>query len=216
MLMSLDIQKILQELASIRPLFHLEADFQHSLAWEIQQKHQAYSIRFEHMPPRVRERMFLDLWVKDENEIIHAIELKYKKRRLQLQWNEEEYDLSDDAAQDLGRYDFLKDIQRIESVVSNNEKIKGFAIMLTNDSAYWKIPSCKETFGDEFRIHEGVNIHGNLKWRIGASEGTTMGRTDSIMISGSYPVKWQNYSKLSDDGYGTFKYLLVEILSIRT
>ena len=41
------------------------------------------------------------------------------------------------AAQDCGRSDFCKDIQRLEDVVSVQSDIIGYAIFLTNDSAYW-------------------------------------------------------------------------------
>jgi hypothetical protein len=58
----------------------------------------------------------------------------------------------------------------MEAVVSGNENIRGFAVMLTNDNTYWKAPYKKETLGDEFRVHDGMNIHGALKWREGASE----------------------------------------------
>ncbi len=43
-----------------------------------------------------------------------AIELKYKTRHLLGIVGGEIYDLGDQAAQDLGRYDFFKDIERLE------------------------------------------------------------------------------------------------------
>ncbi|MHB8546674.1 MAG: hypothetical protein ACYDAJ_07905 [Nitrosotalea sp.] len=210
--MLFDIQKIMLNLASERPIFHLEADFQHALGWIIQKQYPSYSIRFEYKPPFTNSRIYTDLWIKIDDENYCAMELKYKKRKLKVNWNNENYDLADDGAQDLGRYDFLKDIQRLESLGSHTDKVTKYAIMLTNDSAYWKLPGDAETFGDDFRIHTGVNIHGELKWHQNASDGTTKGRTNPIIINGTYPVKWQDYSKFTEKNYETFKYLLVETL----
>ncbi len=50
-----------------------------------------------------------------------AIELKYKTRHLLGIVGGEIYDLGDQAAQDLGRYDFFKDIERLERFVRSGE-----------------------------------------------------------------------------------------------
>jgi len=208
--MSLDIQKILKEFTSMRPLFHLEADFQHSLAWEIQQKHPNYSIRFEYKPPQVKERMFVDLWIKDDNGHVYAIELKYKTRSFNITLQDEEYKLLNHGAQDLGRYDFLKDVQRIEGLVTSNSKITGYAILLTNDASYWN-SSTNNTVDQDFRLKENRIVHGELKWQKDASEGTTKGRKNPIVINGKYDLKWRDYSQISTTTNGKFRYLLIEI-----
>jgi hypothetical protein len=37
--MDFDIHKLLGQLATTRPIFHSEADFQHQLAWDIHTSH---------------------------------------------------------------------------------------------------------------------------------------------------------------------------------
>ncbi len=58
------------------------------------------------LPPK---RMHLDLLLKDSSHHI-AVELKYKTKKVHLALSEEEFRLRDQSAQDVCRYDFLKDI----------------------------------------------------------------------------------------------------------
>jgi hypothetical protein len=60
-----DLSGILQALASDRPLFHSEADFQFALAWHIQQAIPVAQIRLEYRPYGL-ERVYLDIWVATE------------------------------------------------------------------------------------------------------------------------------------------------------
>ncbi len=48
----------------------------------------------------------------------------------------ESFTLLDHGAQLLGRYDFLKDVSRLQQVVAVNPAVRGYAILLTNDSSY--------------------------------------------------------------------------------
>jgi hypothetical protein len=59
----LDIEAILSRLAHKRPVFHSEADFKHSLAWEIQQRFPESPVRLEYKPKYVGKRVYLDVWV---------------------------------------------------------------------------------------------------------------------------------------------------------
>jgi len=45
-----------------------------------------------------------------------GIELKYKTRALSLEINGEWFRLKDQAAQDIARYDFIKDLHRLEEL----------------------------------------------------------------------------------------------------
>lgn len=207
----MDIIQSLETLSSTRPIFHIEADLQFALAWEIQNQYPKSSIRFEYKPPEFSERIYLDLRVTSENGTVYLIELKYKTRSLNVSVLDEKFDLLDQGAQDLGRYDFLKDIQRLENVVSNHNNSKGFAIFLTNDSSYWKIPSNSQTIDAKFRIHDGGKLHGELKWGLGASQGTTKGRNEPILIKGDYDLIWRDYSIVNKSTYGKFRYLVVEV-----
>jgi len=204
-----DINNVMAKLAVKRPIFHSEADFQHALAWEIHHNWPDCAIRLEFKPPRVRERTYLDVWVADNISVL-AIELKYKTRGLDVTIAGEDFNLLDQSAQDLARYDYLKDIQRLERVVSINNVV-AYAIFLTNDSAYWKQPLNEQTVDASFRIHQGRTLTGELHWAKGASKGTTHGREAPILIKGTYNFRWQDYSQLSYTSYGAFRFLLVKV-----
>jgi hypothetical protein len=64
-----------------------------------------------------------------------AIELKYKTRSLTAALDGEDFHLMSHAAQDLVRYDFFKDLNRIEAFARAGPERTGYAIFLTNDSA---------------------------------------------------------------------------------
>lgn len=205
-----DITRVLAALASKRPIFHSEADFQHALAWEIHERWPPCSIRLERKPPHLDNRIYLDIWAEDSHAIF-TMELKYKTRRLRVEVGGETFDLLDQVAQDVGRYDFLRDIERLEQVVSGRNDIMGFAIFLTNDSAYWKPPRDDQTVDASFRIHQGRVVTGELRWGSGASAGTMRGREDPIVIHGVYSLDWRDYSEPTDLPYGRFRYLLVKV-----
>lgn len=200
----IDIVRVLESLAINRPLFHSEADFQHALAWEIHQQSSNHSIRLERKPPHKKTaRVYIDLWVANKESAI-AIELKYKTRGLSLEHEGEIFDLLNQSAQDCGRYDFCKDIQRLEAVVSEQPNIICYAIFLSNDTAYWNEPRKDQPADLNFRIHHGKTLSGELKWGSHASQGTKRGREDSISIKGTYDLAWKQFSQ-------RFRYLLVKI-----
>ena len=199
---------IIDGLSSLRPIFNMEADFQFALGWEIQKKFPDWSVRFEHKPTNLKDRIFVDLWIKGDQT--SAIELKYKTRKLDVNVKGESFNLLDQAAQDLGRYDFLKDIERLENIVSIHDNVKGYAIILTNDSAYWKSPTT-ETVDAEFRMHEGRILNGELAWGTEAGAGTMRKREKPIKLTGTYKLSWKDYSQVSSTSYGKFRYLFLEI-----
>ena len=199
---------IIDRLSSLRPIFNMEADFQFALGWEIQKKFPDWSVRFEHKPTNLKDRIFVDLWIKGDQT--SAIELKYKTRKLDVNVKGESFNLLDQSAQDLGRYDFLKDVERLENIVSTHNNVKGYAIILTNDSAYWKSPTT-ETVDAEFRMHEGRILNGELAWGTEAGAGTMRKREKPIKLTGTYKLSWKDYSQVSSTSYGKFRYLFLEI-----
>ena len=206
----LDLVEVMKKLAINRHIFHSEADFQHALAWEIHKQWPGCSMRLEYKPPYIDTRLYLDLWASNGDEIL-AIELKYKTRELKTKNGEEIFDLLDQGAQDLGRYDFLKDIQRLEEIVEGNQNITGYGILLTNDHLYWNRPGRNRTVDTDFRIHDDREIKGELTWTEKASEGTKNGRKDMITLKNSYSMEWKDYFKPSNEKNGKFRYLLVEV-----
>src|ERR671933_66152 len=127
--MSLPISEILTALADQRRVFHSEADFQHALAWEIHGRFPDASIRLER-PVSLPERAHVDVWVERDGRIF-IIELKYRKEALTTTWAGEVFELRPQRAQDTGRYAFIKDIERLENIVEDQDDATGYAILLT-------------------------------------------------------------------------------------
>ena len=166
----LDIETIMRALARDRPLFHSEADFQHALAWRMHEAMPDSGIRLEYKPPG--KRIYLDLWLE---RIGVAIELKYRtrkpalKRKLALEHNGEAFELRNQSANDISRYDFMKDIQRLESLSGIPRAKAGFAIFLTNDHLYWNEPARRDTVDASFHMNEGRQLRGEMAWSERAS-----------------------------------------------
>lgn len=200
----LNLEKILTSLSDQRPLFHSEADFQHSLAWAIHKKYPDAKIRLERPCAGRNGRIYLDIWVRLGNDRI-GIELKYKTKQLHATFDKEKFELRNQSAQDIGRYDLLCDLFRIEGLLESDYLDYGFTIFLTNDTGYWNDSGRRNRVDEEFRIREGRSIGGQLEWANHASDGTRKGREDPILISGSYKSAWTEYSEVEEN---SFRYLL--------
>ena len=184
----LDIHSLMTSLASRRPIFHSEADFQHALAWQIHETRPDCDVRLELDPfPADGGRTALDIWAKLPEETV-AIELKYTTRQLQQESQSEYFVLQNYAAGPRQRYAFLKDIQRLEYALQTpNPADYGFAILLTNSPTYWTPPRNPNTTDAAFRIHEGQRLsEGELRWGESASAGTRKDREDPIQLAHSY------------------------------
>ena len=113
------------------------------------------------------------------------------------------------------RYDVLKDIARLERIVSEVPGTSGYAVVFTNDSAYWKSPTRADTVDAAFRIHEGRTIEGTLRWSESAGHGTTKGREAPLELAHSYHIAWRDYSAIPVSSYGQMRYLLNEVPPVR-
>lgn len=206
----LDFDSALNSLAHKRPVFHSEADFQYALAWELRLENPNIDIRLEYPPPWLEGRIHLDLWVM-EGDTATAVELKYMTQRIDISLGRERFALKGHSAQDSGRYDFVKDIERLERVVAAGRRVIGYAVMLTNDHLYWSLPRRNDTLDADFRIHEGRSLSGSLAWDPKAAQGTQENREDSIDLSGSYGLLWKNYSFVDSPRNEEFRYALVQV-----
>ena len=192
-------------LATERPVFHSEADFQFALALMIQREHPYLDIRFE---GPVFERKALDLLLlnQDSGETF-AIELKYKNAFWSGIVKGEQYRLANHGADDIGSYDILKDVMRIEKFIDDKVASAGLGVALTNNPVYWNVRSARSavTNAHQFRIHEGLVISGNRAWgpRTG---GSNKGREEAIALTGTYSCRWNDYSEQIDDR-GMFRYI---------
>lgn len=207
----LDLPRLLEGLSVDRPLFHSEADFQFALAWHIQRTHPEAVIRLEYKPAYLDRRGYLDIWVR-RGDSVDAIEVKYWKRRLDVDVAGERFDLSNQGAQDIARYDFFSDLARVEALVAINPAATGHVLALTNDSSYWQPPvTLRDTIDAAFRVHEGRLVNGELVWGQRAGAGTMRGRERVLNLSGGFTLGWRDYSKVADGPAGTFRYLLASV-----
>ncbi|HPM48103.1 MAG TPA: hypothetical protein PLW78_10240 [bacterium] len=200
-----DLKKVLKSLSKKRPVFHSEADFQFALAWEIKEEYKSAEIRLEKRFETGKKNNYFDIFFELDGKK-YAIELKYKTAKLEDKLYDEEYNLKGQSAQDCGRYDFLKDVQRLEKLKESKKINQGFAIFLTNDHYYWSAGRKENSVDAKFRINEDRKIEkdSTLEWTSDAADGTKKGRTDPIKLKKDYTCKWFKYSAL-------FQYLLFEI-----
>ena len=202
----LDIPHLMNGLSRERSIFHSEADFQHALAWWIHKTIPDGGVRLE-CKPFPDERLYLDLWFP---EIGVAVELKYRTQELHREHCGESFALRNQSAQDQGRYDFLRDVERLERVSKLPSFRAGFAILLTNDASYWNRSSRTETVDRAFRLHEGRRIdrrHGLVP------EGQSWNNQEpgpTIRLEGSYDLRWRDYATMGQGGHGRFRYLAVQ------
>lgn len=211
----MNLRNILQKLSEKRPIFHSEADFQFALAWQIKELYPNVMIRLEVPYTNDGTNKSLDLLLIEDNKK-YPIELKYKAKKATILYNNEQYNLKEHSAQDHGRYDYLKDVKRIEDLKINGDFAKGYAIILTNEPKYWTKGS-KVTVCEEFRIHEGTLIAGSLSWKEHAGKNTIKGREEALNLKGTYKIAWCDFGtpNILKDLYtgklNTFKYAICEI-----
>lgn len=205
----MDLRPVVESLRRKRPVFHSEADFQFALAWEIQRAYPAADIRLEY-PPANEPNKYLDILVRIGG-FSYPVELKYKSKRLSVIVGGEQFSLKNHGAQDLGTYDFVKDICRVESFAEHLDCFKaGYALWLTNDPYYWTAPTNPSAGYVAFSVHDGARKSGVMSWggRVGA--GTVRGREEQLSLSREYEIHWREYSSLGVPN-GALKYALVRV-----
>ena len=204
------LESIMSDLGKERIIFHSEADFQHALAWKIAKSNPSLSIRLEYNPWEYEDNKHVDLWILGDKQEI-AIELKYRTEKIGYIQNGEKFFLKNQSACDQARYDFCKDILKLESIKRENSNFTKYAVFLTNDPKYWKNESDKETFDHDFKINQWKNLNGNLKWHSNASKGTIKGREKEITLKGKYKLEWNDYSNIPNEKNGQFRYVIIKI-----
>lgn len=210
----IEIIKILQQLLNKKRIFGSEADFQFAFAWELRESYgDQADVRLEFTPWEYSDAMHIDIAIIVGKQLI-PIELKYRKARLDTIYNGEHIRLKAHTAHDTGAYEYLLDIERLENLMKSETYSisEAYAIMLTNDSAYWrdtrKAPNGKQPNDIAFRIFDGVELTGKREWNAAASEGTIKGHERPISLDGTYKIEWQDCSPTSDI---VFKYNVVKI-----
>lgn len=206
----LDIRGCLDELKEKRKIFVSEADFQLELAWIIKDKYPSAKVRCEYTPS-FDPNMHIDILViKDEKWI--PIELKYKTKGCVKELDGDVYNIKNHGAKDVNCYLYLKDIQRIETVRANVSVFEeGYTIFITNEKSYLKSPQKLDCVYMDFSLAENEEKHGIMDWAEGTGAGTKKGMEEPIRLLNSYPIHWNEYSKLDDSNTGSFWYLMNHI-----
>ena len=213
--MTLDIVNVMESLSRERRIFYSERDFQHALAWRIREMLPECQPRLEFPfspeSPFPTKRLRLDIWLAGARI---AIELKYRTRKLNQHFLGEHFELRDQSAQDTGRYDFIRDIAKLERVTESPlSATAGFAVMLTNDPLYWEPPAQGGATANDaaFRLEDGRMIEGEMAWSDDAAPGTKKGREQPLRLNGRYKANWRNYWDFREGTHSEFRYLAVEV-----
>lgn len=189
------LDKIIKQLGGMPHIFNNEAEFKFELALIIKEYFNC-KVRFEVLSRRNYSVSYIDNngvqqtrlkndytdIVLEDNEDINLkipIELKYKTDLYEDKSNN--IYLKKHGAYDLGAYDFIRDIDRLQLIVNKqvNRQVngkaveqdygsiigsydRGYAIILTNDHHYWTEPKNKNTINREFLIYGDKDASGKI------------------------------------------------------
>lgn len=202
----IDFERIVTSLGQRRPIFYSEADLQHELGMEAVRHDAGISCRLE-VPLFPGKNAALDLCLRSSAGNF-GVEIKYLTRTCKLAHMDELFELKNQGAQDIRRYDTLKDIQRIEALIGHGGINSGGVLCITNDPAYWIGPRRPGTCDEQFSLREGRILTGTLHWSRSTGAGTQKGRETPISLAGSYKAGWKRFSKIEEH---EFRYLWIEV-----
>lgn len=209
----------MEALTSQGRIFVSEADFQHAFAWELHRRLPEDAVVRLEQPAVFQAKWYLDVWARHQNLAL-AVELKYKTCEHPLIIDGENFTLGAHSAEDCNRFDFVKDIVRLEHVVDNRHGTIGYAIMLSNEPRYWDAKHSETDATDRaFRIHEGKVLGGCLDWLPNKKTGklpspaTMKTKKGPLILRGVYSLNWQKYRSAApgEGPRGEFRYLVVKV-----
>lgn len=212
-----DLYNIIDSLGKKLKIYESEAQFQHELAWEIHKRYKC-EVHLEALTCITNQdkKEYTDILL-EEGDYKIAIELKYKTAA---------YGKPDDTpylklhgAQDLGRYDYLKDIERLETLATHNRSDyqrliscnKAFAVFLTNAPHYWNPHTGTPAYSDfSFEDQTPYLITaGSHTWGPTCKSVQGTARGNAINLSKSYDYQWRDYATISGKN-GCFRYVATE------
>ena len=215
------IRNAMKSMAKSRPVFHGEADFRLSLAREIYRKYKTKNKKkpliFSEWPCR---QMRIDLAIKKSFQLATAckadiaFEFKYGPKRWDGQINGVQYNLKNAPEPPVRRYNFWKDVSRLEKLVKAEMIKRGYALIFTHNKAYWEKDEGKKHKGKKykagFQLYEGFKVPRKLKWPAGTPCSMKKWKPKPIHLQGKYIPNWQPYFKDEEQGI-EIRYLLLEI-----
>lgn len=228
---------VIKDFGKGKRIFHSEAQFQFELAWELQKRFPNCQVKLEDMRAVVKDanggfkkKFYTDI-VMEQQDYSVAIELKYKT---------DDYSdmgkgiyLFEHGAVDLGRYDYLWDVHRVELLMGKgnigdveflpNKKRcdRGFAVLLTNEEKYWGKSYLDNTRTIDHQFKFGINTTHlyckDLDWeqtKKGNYPPPTIAgtfRDQKIQLSKRYDYKWMDYCSVKQKN-GIFKFVIIEVI----
>ena len=184
-------------------IFLSESDLQFNLAWEIKNilGSDCESIILEYPYKNSDNKtIYIDIVVITKTEV-SFIELKYKTKKAEVLRHGINFELKNQGAQDLGRFYFITDLERMENIKNPypDKKITNCCIFMTNDTAYKS--SCNNSICKDFNFNTEIKCG---KKYMKLAKGKKTEKICKSNIKNGYEVKWKEY--LSD-----FKYFLLKI-----
>lgn len=197
-----DIDEIIKKLKEKRKIFTSEADLQLELAWIIKNKYKDdknVAVRLEYCPD-IEPQMHIDILVIIDEKWI-PIELKYKTKEFSYTDSDGcTYNLKEQSAHDCGCYDYIKDIQRIETIREKKDKFeKGYTIFITNDGLYKKGPRERSSYKN-FSLgknREKITAGDILNWP--KTKVVNKERAESITLKSEYKFEWKPFSNIDEN-----------------
>lgn len=219
MMNSEQLTTLLAQLATHRPVFHSEADFQHELALRL--SYAGYRVRLE-VPLTIQINgsdieAQLDLLVIDPDQQRTAIELKYVTEQKLINRDGEIFNLKGNWGTNLSRFDGWADFRRVGAFVAAGHVDKGLTVFLTNKEDAWNVDASQtDNLGQQFSMHEGRDVGANsmLDWvgNVGVNNVGTKRLPPYSPIHATHGsvCSWKDYSDFEGRN-GRFRYLLHEV-----
>ena len=219
-------RKIIKHLLSVRfhieeflrentKLFYNERDLQVNLALFLKNKGYYKNVFLEYSLPtkmlypnsKSSADVRIDIVVEKNGKFI-PIELKYKTEKVTgelYRFGEKPLGtiLKKQGAQNIGKYSFWKDIERIERIKENFKNVQtGYCVFITNDKSYTQ-PSGGATA--PFSMEAGATRMGNLDWD---DDVELANRLSTISLKEKHTIK--KWDTTENEGV-TFHYCIVEV-----
>ena len=170
-----------------------------------------YYVPYEELDNYVwKNELKFDILIRKGKEFL-PVELKYKTRshskrllRFGEQLNDAVEVLKDQGAEDLGMYDFWKDVRRVELVRNRFAAVKnGLAVFVTNDKQYLN-PG--RSTSNNYLLNMSDGVHGKQKHWL-KPESTCARTHPDFDLDHEYTIQWKH-----NDFEGVeFHYCIVEI-----
>ena len=198
-------------------LFFNERDFQMHLAIWLKETKKYDDIDVEYYVPKGaldkkyvwNSELYIDIVVKKDKEYC-LIELKYKTKEIASQKIDRfgeslgnETILKNQSAQNYGKYNFWKDVRRIELVTEKFKNVKGgLAIFLTNDQSY--LNGKENSACSNFSMNDGVCHKEAKDW----TDTKNHPNHPDFEVDKKYTTKWEPQDTHTNS---VFYYCILEI-----